>query len=184
MRELKNWTITAKAVKHGENGLLNYVSYLNDSSRHKEQIITKLSDTKSLKIMLENNHNFELQRRLEEKRHKGGRPSNVGWSSVFSYPFDMTNQQFILVKNRVAFDFYTYVNEVEKLGLSVEEIQQKANEVVGVIHNGNNVKNHMHLIFDKIFLITEKHLLKKNEKKLISVDLTKKKYLYNLKKNQ
>lgn len=178
---LKNWTITAKGMKNGQNGLFNYVNYLNDTNRHKGQKLTDISHDKALKNMLQSHNDFELEKQLEQKRHKGGRPSNVGWSAQLSYPFDITNEQFFQLKNRITYDFYNYVNNIEKLGMTDNDIRELMDSTIGVIHSGETVNNHIHMIFNKVMPKKVKHLLKTTKIKKTSIDLTKKKYLYNLK---
>ena len=181
MRKLKNWTITSKAVKHGQQGLLNYNNYLEDIKRHKGQKLTRISPQNDLKYMLQSHNDFIVQNQLETKRHKGGRPANVGWSSQLSYPFDISEEDFRKLRMRITSDFYNYVNITEKLNMTEEDILELIDSTISVIHSGETVNNHIHMIFNKVMKKRTNNKIFKDTMKLVSIDLTKKKYLYNLK---
>lgn len=181
MRQLKNWTITAKSVKNGAEGLLNYVGYLSDTHRHTKQVLTTITDEDNLKNIMKKSSDFELDKKLLKRRHKGGRPSNFGWSTVLSYPFEISNDDFKKVLFEVATNFYTYVNSEENLNLKEDEILEQATKyIVAVIHQGEKINNHIHIIFGKHFIRRNKGIFS-DKTTNVSIDLTKKKYLHRLK---
>lgn len=174
MRTLKNWTIVCKSIKHGQRGLLNYHRYLNDQQRHDNQIINNITPISGLEYLLRKHQDFELQQKL---KNKGGRPSNPGWSAMCSYPFDLNEKEFKELKTKVLKEFYKYVSDVNKLKLTDKMIEEQIASSIAIIHSGDNINNHLHLILNKVFL--KKPFIGKPE--LVSIDLTKKKYSHMLK---
>lgn len=167
---LKNWTITAASVKKGRDGLIAYSNYLVNKNSHKNQKIIEItSRKKTIYKQSVKADNFNLKRKMSS----GGRPSNYAWSSVFSYPFEIEEEKLKKLFLEISKDFIKYISLENELGFSEEEIKKIVeNEVLGVIHKGENINNHIHAIFPKHFL---------KNKKLISIDLSKKKYLHRLK---
>ena len=180
MRALKNWTVTTKSLRYAERGLLNYANYLIDQERHKEQSIQVVGN--NLENIAKRANEYDLHKRLEVKANKGGRPANYGWSVMFSYPFKIGAADFEQLIKKVTTDFYRYVNEVNQLNLNDEEIEELSNDyVLSVIHRGENINNHVHIVFSKHLPKRKSGLFSTNKKTITTIDLTKKKYTYNLK---
>lgn len=183
MRRLKNWTITARPIKGRDtrDAFLSYYHYLiSNEGKHKNQTITNLTGKKSAYNIMRKADAFNLIRRLG----KGGRPSNVAFSVVKSFPFeidDKTMKQIFVSNMR---KFYRYVSDENNLGLTKDDIEALIEkETVAVVHRGHNLKgepinNHIHTLIQKHFKLPNKP---KSYQPLISIDLTKKKYLRALK---
>lgn len=172
MQKLKNWTITAKSVRNGLKGLINYASYLNDANRHKDQEITEI--TNGIEKMATVAENFNLKRKLST----GGRPSNHAWSAVMSYPFKMNDEQFSKVLAIIASELYDFVIESNNLRSTEEDKKLWLNSISSIVHRGDDIHNHLHTLFPKHFRVFKGD---NNVKEVISIDLTKKRYLVLLK---
>ena len=178
---LKNWTAVAKSLKYGEKGFLNYLYYLKDQRRHRDQEIEELLDHDNPKRILRQVNELEINRHFTKQQYKGGRPANYGWSVILSYPFQVPPAELKKLLLEITIKFYQYVNEENDLNLKDEEIRDQAhNYVVAVSHRGEKINNHMHLIFGKHLIKRSKGFLSES-KEIVSVDLTKKKYTRMLK---
>lgn len=176
MRRLKNWTVVVKAIKKRDDLLAYYQYLLSHQDKHKNQTITNLTHKKCAFNILKKADSFNTARRLG----KGGRPSSASFSALFSYPIEIDDNKMVTIFQKNMRKFYRYVSDENSLGLSNEEIEALiSTETVGVVHRGNKpngdpIHNHIHTLI-------QKHLINRNKKILVSVDLTKKKYLKALK---
>lgn len=172
---LKNWTITAESVKKGREGLIAYYNYLSSQSEHEGQEITALNRKQNLFNLVSKADKFNLARKLT----KGGRPSNYAWSAVLSYPFELKLGQLAKIEKLNMERFIKYISDENDLGLSDNEINRIVlTEVNSFVHSGGGVNNHIHCIVPKHF---QKLIKGKNKKTIVSIDLSKKKYLHRLK---
>ncbi len=180
MRRLKNWTITAESIKKGREGFLSYYQYLNSKSQHKNQDINELTTKKSAFNMIKKADTFNFIRKMG----KGGRPSNYAWSIQLSYPFNIDDKTMKIIFQKNMKALLLYINELNELNLIDLEIDKIiSDETVAVSHrgfkdNGEPLNNHIHIMvsrhFTKLNPITKK-------KSIVSIDLTKKKYLHAIK---
>ncbi len=175
MKKLKNWTLTAESIKQEREGLIRYHNYIMSEADHKGQTVIPLTDKGNLFRVALKSDRFNLARKLT----KGGRPSNYGWSVAMSYPFDISNENLKTIYERVMRLFYEYVDKEIGLNMPNGHIQAVImKEALAVIHRGGGVHNHLHIVMPK-------HLTSFVEagkgKTLVSVDLTKKKFLHRLK---
>lgn len=177
MRSLKNWTITAEPLTGGRDGLIAYYHYLaSNAGKHKNQTIEELTAKRSVFNLIRVADSFNLLRKLK----KGGRPSNYGWSSTFSYPFEVDTQKMRALFEMNMQKFLGYVSEFNGLKLGNVEISRLIREeTIAIVHRGNTtngkpINNHLHTIIPKHFKI-------QNGAKTVSIDLTHKRYLKALK---
>lgn len=166
---LKNWTMTAESIKKADAGFVAFVNYLTDKNQHKGQTLLPLTPKMNTQHIAKRASQFNIERKL----NGGGRPSGYGWSVMFSYPFELDNELLEEIYRRNAKEFIEYVVKENDLKYS----QEQKNGLIthffyAVIHRGKNIHNHLHVIFPKHFI---------QEGKIISIDLTKKKYLHRLK---
>lgn len=169
MRKLKNWTITAESIKNTDAGFISYINYLTDQNQHKNQKITPYTPRKNAERMAKVAASFNLERKM----NGGGRPSGFGWSAVLSYPFNIDETLLRVIFENNAREFLEYVSYHNELGLTEEQINSIVQErVYAVEHRGKNVKNHVHIVFPKHFI---------KDGKIVSIDLTQKKYVLRLK---
>ncbi|MDP3291664.1 MAG: hypothetical protein Q8M43_06500 [Sulfuricurvum sp.] len=177
MRSLKNWTITAESLKNGRDGFLSYYQYLkSQSGKHKNQTIQELTNKNSAINIIRVADGFNLSRKLK----KGGRPSNYGWSATFSYPFEIDTITMKLLFESNMRKLLNYVSDFNKLKLTEDAINKLIHEeTVAILHsgfktNGQPINNHLHTIIPK-------HFRAQHGARLVSVDLTHKRYLKALK---
>lgn len=174
-RTLKNWIITAESVKKGREGLIAYHSYLQSQTEHKGQTIVPLTSKQNLFNMVRAADGFNLDRQLR----KGGRPSNFGWSATLSYPFHISDENLVRIYQANMTKLLSYVNEYNELNMSDEDIALIIkNRTLAVIHRGEDINNHLHLVIPKHFKRTT---LPDKRTSIVSIDLTQKKYLHRLK---
>lgn len=174
MRTLKHWTISVQPVRKGRDGYLAYYQYLtNNSGKHKNNVINEFSSKKNAFLTIRNGDAFNLANQLKKN---GGRPSNYGYSAMFSYVWELDPK---IIKRIYVFNmrkFFRFVSDFNNLNFSSEDIDaliQK--ETVAIMHsgakpNGEAIHNHLHVIIPKHF----KHPTKAG---LVSVNLTHKRYL-------
>lgn len=177
MKTLRNWTVITKPVRKGREGLLSYYQYLKSTTgKHKNQTITELTPRKNVVALIRTGDAFNLLRQLST----GGRPSNYGLSVVFSYPFEVDAKSMRKLFEINMRRFFEYVSKFNRLELSDETIVKLIqDETIAIAHSGfkldgEPVKDHLHTIIPKHFRI-------KDGKKIISIDLTHKRYMKAIK---
>jgi len=180
-RKLKNWTITSESVKRGRDGLIKYYNYLRSTEGHEGQNISMLSNALALGALMVRPDNFNLQRKLST----GGRPSNYGWSSTISLPFEVDDDGFKKLSDILLDGFLDFLEEYlqktnkAKAGYKFLENQRKniKAQMVLFVHRGQDINNHLHMIFPTHYTVRTAD----NESKIISIDLTQKKFTHKLK---
>jgi len=172
MRKLKNWSVVAEGVKNGSDGLVRYYTYLLSKTDHLEQSITELTPDNQSRVMAMANIADRYKNAQKLRGRKSGRNVAASWSAVFSYPFDLTDEQLTQITLKSSITFLDYVIEQEKLIMTEKEIEKIRNQIVSICHRGEKVNTHAHIIIPKVFKVGEN---------LVTVDLTKKKYLLRLK---
>lgn len=172
MRKLKNWSVVAEGVKNGSEGLVKYYTYLLSLTDHLEQSITEITHDNRSRVLSMANIADRYKNAQKLRGRKSGRNVSAGWSVVFSYPFDLTDEQMSNITTHSANSLIDYVIEQEKLIMTEKEREMLTNQIMVVCHRGEKTHTHAHIVIPKVF---------KCENILTTVDMTKKKYLYKIK---
>ena len=167
-RNLKDWYVNFSKIK---NNINVYQKYLLSKKRHPMQEIKQISNNTIpyLKADLEQWNSY--------KKGRGSRPKQNGYDITISLPFDLNDDEWQRLYKNLLFKMYYNILSSDKFNVLIKTNTNKQkiiNNLISRVYCVRHRSNHIHLIVPTLYF---------NKKLQLYLDMTKKKYSFQMKQD-